>query len=160
LSWSLMALTNDRQGETVSKSLSERRAWRDTLSPGNPAFRAGPDHYPASLRDDKALNPQGAMDSGSVLQRLSQNSMIRTNRVTLGGLEATGDCRKTLSEVQIVACLRPLHILTALTPALSQMERGHSWSSFTIPSPSGRGTQGEAGRATILLVPRILRQFL
>jgi len=34
-------------------------------------------------------------------------------------------------------------------PTLSQREREESWMGFTIPSPSGRGTQGEGTRGAI-----------
>jgi hypothetical protein len=37
---------------------------------------------------------------------------------------------------------------------------GQAQSGVTLPSPFGRGTEGEGIRATILVVPRILQQFL
>jgi hypothetical protein len=46
-----------------------------------------------------------------------------------------------------------------LTPTLSLWGRELSWNGFTIPSPKGRGTQGEGICVTIPLVPRFLRQF-
>jgi hypothetical protein len=55
--------------------------------------------------------------------------------------------------------LRPLRILYYPHPALSQREREQSWGGFTIPSPSGRGTQGEGIRATTPLIPGVLTQF-
>jgi|WetSurMetagenome_2_1015567.scaffolds.fasta_scaffold1370188_2 hypothetical protein len=50
--------------------------------------------------------------------------------------------------------------LISLTPTLSQREREQDWSGLTIPSPSGRGTQGEGVDATISILPRVLRQSL
>ena len=41
-------------------------------------------------------------------------------------------------------------LFSPLTPTLSLREREQSRSGFAIPSPSGRGTEGEGGRATIL----------
>ena len=59
--------------ETISNFLSERKIRHDILSPGNKL----PGYYPASLRDDKDLSPVGAIDSSSVLQKLSQNGRKR-----------------------------------------------------------------------------------
>jgi hypothetical protein len=46
-----------------------------------------------------------------------------------------------------------------LTPALSRREREKSRSGIALPSPSGRGIEGEGIRAAILPSQRILQQF-
>jgi len=47
----------------------------------------------------------------------------------------------------------------ALTPTLSKRERGQAHSEYALPSPFGRGTEGEGIRATMLIVLRILQHF-
>ncbi len=52
-----------------------------------------------------------------------------------------------------------MNVIT-LTPTLSQTGEGAKPEGYKIPSPSGRGTQGEGIHATIFIPLWDLRQFL